>query len=52
MAIGNQMGGWPLVLPRQMQPMAEPADFKKRREKGSLAPAGTVPSTGNRQDLF
>lgn len=37
MATSNQMGGRPLVLPRQMHPMAEPADFQKRREKGSLA---------------
>lgn len=37
MARRNQIGGQPLVLPRQTHPMAEPADFKKRRKKGTLA---------------
>lgn len=52
MAMSNQMGGGvPLVLPRQTHPMAEPADFENRREM-EHSPAGTIPSTGNRQDLF
>lgn len=51
MAMSNQMAGGASFLPRKTHPMAEAADSEKRREM-EHSPAGPVPSTGDRQDLF
>lgn len=51
MAMSNQMGGGLLSCPDRHILWLSRLTFK-RQEKKEHSPAGTIPSTGNRQDLF